>query len=218
MNLNFYNPSTMGASLENLQMNLQDQIDKLNQLKNLGLNQSNQPVQTISQEQRYYLDCGKREDWNEFLRINYGLTENQIFSDYKLFLQAKAELNENKDKEKLEEMKRKITAPSAKEKGNVHNLQPELYQQQSVQPVHSYEQPLCSEQMVQLQPNTSKEQYSSRQSNQILPTGREVPNNGIVVDARDITNSNNSNVKPNNINKLDENTRNYQDKGVKHVR
>lgn len=216
MNLNFYNPSAMGTNLENLQMNLQDQIDKLNQIRNIGLNQT--ANSQVKQTQRYYLDCGNREDWNQFLKINYGITENQIFSDYKLFLQAKAELNENKDKEKLEEMKRKITAPSAEEKGNVHSIQPELYQQQSVQPVHSYEQPLCSEQMVQLQPNTSKQQYSNRQSNQTLPTGHEIPNNRIVVDARDITNSGSSDVKSNTINKLDENTRNYQDKGVKHVR
>ena len=108
MNLNFYNPNTVG-SLESLQSNLEEQINKLQNLRNLPTNVNVQKAQAPLPEQRYYLDCGNKEDWVEFLRLNYNLTEKQIFDDYKLFLQAKAELAEDSNKEKLEAMKQKIS-------------------------------------------------------------------------------------------------------------
>lgn len=119
MNLNFYNPN-MNNNLENLQNTLQDQIAKLDQLKNISLNRNAQ-VQSPLQEQRYYLDCGKKEDWDEFLKINYGITETQIFDDYRLFLQAKIEINESQDKEKLELMKQKIKPSNVKKEINDTN-------------------------------------------------------------------------------------------------
>ena len=116
MNLNFYNPNNAN-NLESLQNALQEQINKLDQLRNMSLKpQVNQPLQ----EQRYYVDCGKKEEWDQFLKLNYGITEEQIFSDYRLFLQAKEELSQDTNKEKLEEMKRKIAPKRIKE--NASNI------------------------------------------------------------------------------------------------
>ena len=98
--------------MENLRNTLNDQINKLDQLRNVS-NQAYQPNNNQTnnpQPQRYYLDCGVKEDWQQFLKLNYGITENQIFEDYKLFLQAKAELHEDANKEKLEAMKNKLAS------------------------------------------------------------------------------------------------------------
>lgn len=111
MNLNFYQPDNNNY-LENLRNTLNDQINKLDQLRNVS-NQAYQPNNNQTnnpQPQRYYLDCGIKEDWQQFLKLNYGITENQIFEDYKLFLQAKAELHEDANKEKLEAMKNKLAS------------------------------------------------------------------------------------------------------------
>ena len=109
MNLNFYQPDNNNY-LESLRNTLTDQINKLDQLKNINTNTLQQNINTqTNQPQRYYLDCGIKEDWQEFLKLNYGITETQIFEDYKLFLQAKAELHEDKNKEKLEIMKNKLS-------------------------------------------------------------------------------------------------------------
>ena len=81
MNLNFYQPEN-NSYLENLRATLNDQLTKLDQLKNTTLNTLT-PQQNVTQPlqpQRYYLDCGIKEDWQEFLRLNYGITENQIFN------------------------------------------------------------------------------------------------------------------------------------------
>ena len=116
MNLNFYNPNNAN-NLESLQNALQEQINKLDQLRNMSLKpQVNQPLQ----EQRYYVYCGKKEEWDQFLKLNYGITDQQIFSDYRLFLQAKEELSQDTNKEKLEEMKRKIAPKRIKE--NASNI------------------------------------------------------------------------------------------------
>lgn len=119
MNLNFYQPEN-GNYLENLRNNLNEQIAKLDQLKNISLNQNQPKVNQPLQPQRYYLDCGIKEDWEEFLKLNYGITEAQIFEDYRLFLQAKVELSKDTDKEKLEAMKNKLK-PKQKGKVNVPN-------------------------------------------------------------------------------------------------
>ena len=123
MNLNFYQPGN-NDYIENLRNTLNENLNKLDQLRNLNLtaqtpqhNQVNQPLQP----QRYYLDCGVKEDWEEFLKINYNITERQIFDDYRLFLQAKSELHETADKEKLEAMKQKISPVKQKENRNVGN-------------------------------------------------------------------------------------------------
>lgn len=116
MNLNFYSPNHAG-NLESLQTALQDQITKLDQIRNIHLSNYNKPQNQNTQQspnlnpQRYYVDCGIKEDWDEFLRIHYNLTEKQIFEDYMLFLQAKAEIYEDANKEKLETMKKKLIAP-----------------------------------------------------------------------------------------------------------
>lgn len=149
MNLNFYNPNA--TTLESLQNSLQEQFNKLNELKSIQIGQQSAPkIQQPLQEQRYLVDCGNKEDWNEFLRLNYNLTEREMFDDYKLFLQAKAELSEDNNKEKLEAMKQKI-APR-KDVGNVqHTVYTNNNEQQSVQPVHTYQQPVCNEQLVPIQ-------------------------------------------------------------------
>lgn len=118
MNLNFYQPDNNNY-LENLRNTLNDQINKLDQLRNVSLNvasnnPNNQNVQPL-QPQRYYLDCGVKEDWEEFLKLNYNITETQIFEDYRLFLQAKTELHEDANKEKLEQMKSKLAPKQLKE-------------------------------------------------------------------------------------------------------
>lgn len=121
MNLNFYSPHNAN-SLEGLQAALQDQMEKLDQIRNISIsNSKTNQVQQSLQPQRYYLDCGVKEDWEEFLKINYNLTENQIFEDYKLFLQAKAEIYEDKNKEKLQNMKDKIIGPV----GNKNTTEPQ---------------------------------------------------------------------------------------------
>lgn len=121
MNLNFYQPEN-NSYLQNLRNTLDEQIGKLDQLKNLTLPNNNVPkVSQPLQQQRYYLDCGLKEDWDEFLRINYNLTENQIFNDYRLFLQAKAEVHKDEDQAKLEAMKDKIR-PQVRNSG-INNVQ-----------------------------------------------------------------------------------------------
>ena len=127
MNLNFYQPDNNNY-LENLRNTLNDQIAKLDQLRNVSLNPSgggqntnNTKVNQPLQPQRYYLDCGIKEDWEEFLKLNYGITEAQIFDDYRLFLQAKLELSQDNDKEKLEAMKNKLK-PKQQQKGHKVNV------------------------------------------------------------------------------------------------
>ena len=56
-----------------------------NQLKNLQQNIQNQFAPQNQTQQPYYLYCGNKNDWDEFLMLNYGITERNIFDDYKLF-------------------------------------------------------------------------------------------------------------------------------------
>lgn len=210
MNLNFYNPSHAN-SLEGLQNSLQEQIAKLNELKSVQIQGMNPPkIQQPLQEQRYYLDCGNKQDWTEFLRINYGLTETQIFDDYKLFLQAKAELNEDNNKEKLEAMKQKLS-PSRKEKGNVSNdlqsnvqsyVQPTTIQ--NVQPINN--EPIYNVSSTNVSNNTTS----------IQPM-QQVPVQGII-NASNSTVVGSTNANQANINKLAKNTLHNENKGVKYAR
>lgn len=116
MNLNIYGQNSP-TTIQDLEASLKSQYDRLNQLKlmsnNIQNNQTNlQPQQDIQtnniQSQRYYLDCGNKEDWDEFLKLNYGITEKNIFDDYKLFLQAKQEIIDEQGRSKLESMKERI--------------------------------------------------------------------------------------------------------------
>lgn len=202
MNLNFYNPSN-GASLENLQMSLQEQIEKLDQLRNLDFNQ---PRRQQQPPQRYYLDCGNQADWEQFLNINYGITEAQIFEDYRLFLQAKAELSQSQDKERLEEMKKKISLPNERRNNEQSHLQSAGVKQQPIQSFSSYEQPLRGQSLVQSQPTMG-------QSNFINANAGKIEQNKINGTA-------DTNIAPtsNFTNKLEENTNHNSYKGGKHVR
>lgn len=202
MNLNFYNPSN-SASLENLQMSLQEQIEKLDQLRNLDFNQ---PRRQQPPPQRYYLDCGNQADWEQFLNINYGITEAQIFEEYRLFLQAKAELSQSQDKERLEEMKKKISLPNERRNNEQSHLQSAGVKQQPIQSFSSYEQPLRGQSLVQSQPTMD-------QSNFINANAGKIEQNKINATA-------DTNIAPtsNFTNKLEENTNHNSYKGGKHVR
>lgn len=202
MNLNFYNPSN-SASLENLQMSLQEQIEKLDQLRNLDFNQ---PRRQQLPPQRYYLDCGNQADWEQFLNINYGITEAQIFEEYRLFLQAKAELSQSQDKERLEEMKKKISLPNERRNNEQSHLQSAGVKQQPIQSFSSYEQPLRGQSLVQSQPTMD-------QSNFINANAGKIEQNKINATA-------DTNIAPtsNFTNKLEENTNHNSYKGGKHVR
>ena len=203
MNLNFYNPNNLG-NLQDLQSNLQEQINKLNELKNLNITQPNQVIQQPLQPQRYYLDCGNKEDWNEFLRINYNLTEAQIFDDYKLFLQAKAELNEDTNKEKLEEMKQKIQ-PRRKEKGN--DTTQYVSNEQTKQSI--YQQPISTTNIQQ--PIQSNQFENIQQSNVQQPSVQQMPMQN-VINASNIPTNNNQHSNRFNENKLAKNTNNNENR------
>lgn len=114
MNLNFYptdfnqphiNPylNMLGVDTNKLVQNFQQTAE--NQLKQI----QNQFVpQNQDLQQPYYILCGNKKDWDEFLWLNYGMTEKNIFDDYKLFLQAKQELLEEQGQNKINTMKDKI--------------------------------------------------------------------------------------------------------------
>lgn len=102
---------------------------------NTGLQQQN--TQNMSTQQPYYLFCGNKNDWDEFLLINYNTTEKNIFDDYKLFLQAKQEILEEQDKNKLSNMKNRIsnsgnTSIDSTLKSNVKPSEPIVQQ-----PIHA---------------------------------------------------------------------------------
>ena len=173
MNLNFYNPHHT-SNLESLHNALQEQATKLDQLRNIDFNNARiaQPIQ----EQRYYVDCGKKEEWDAFLRLNYNLTETQIFDDYRLFLQAKAELHQDTNKEKLEAMKKKLSSPNQIASSNSLKTQANI-------------------------PPTPMNQLNMENIN-----------------ANNTSNAYNQPINEVNANRLEKNTRNNENKGVKYVR
>lgn len=118
-NLNFY-PNDLnntytpyGAMYNNnfdfkLQQMQQNASDRLNQVQELT-NQLVQPMQQSNNTQQpYYLFCGNKREWDEFLILNYGITENDIFNDYKVFLQAKQELADEQGQNRIDTMKNKL--------------------------------------------------------------------------------------------------------------
>lgn len=107
---NNFNPYANVLGLENNQafQNIQKNMEnKLNQVQQI---QNQFAQQTVQQEnkQPYYLFCGNKADWDEFLILNYGITEQAIFDDYKLFLQAKQEILEEQGQKQKDTMKEKI--------------------------------------------------------------------------------------------------------------
>lgn len=108
-NYNNFNPYANILGLENNQVfqNMQKSVeDKLGQVQQI----QNQFIQQNTQQENkpYYLFCGNKSDWDEFLILNYGITEQAIFDDYKLFLQAKQELIEEQGQQQKNTMKDKI--------------------------------------------------------------------------------------------------------------
>lgn len=103
MNLNFYqNPYANPYTNE--------QVNTFNQQLNGIINPSIQP-------QQYVLVCGNKTDWDEFLQLNYGLSEKEIFDDYKIFLQAKAEQSQQESQNKLQRFKEQLGGHNIKPSG-----------------------------------------------------------------------------------------------------
>lgn len=88
-----------------------------------------------SSRKPYYLYCGDKNDWDEFLQLNYGITEQIIFDDYKLFLQAKQELMEEQGQNKINNMKDKIRGNNFVNVDSTiqSNVKPE-YKQSNIKP------------------------------------------------------------------------------------
>lgn len=111
---NNYNPYTAISDYNsNFQKIQQDTQNRLQQLQSvIGVqphnNQYNIQQGIEKNKQPYYLFCGDKEDWDEFLLLNYGITEQTIFDDYKLFLQAKQELQNEQGQNKINVMKDRI--------------------------------------------------------------------------------------------------------------
>ena len=112
---NTYNPYIALSDYNNnlnFQKTQQETQNRLQQLQNIiGTPQqqfNNQQNNTQQNIQPYYLFCGNKNDWDEFLMLNYGITEDSIFNDYKLFLQAKQELQSEQGQNKINIMKDKI--------------------------------------------------------------------------------------------------------------
>lgn len=147
MNLNIYG-HTSSNNLQDLENSIKANLEKLNQLKLMSGSQPSLPqqIQPVSQQdfaqpqqlqpQRYYLDCGIKDDWDEFLKLNYGITEKDIFDDYRLFLQAKQEILSEQGKSKLEDMKQRIKSNKSviTENTNVQPMEQPTNVQQS-QPI-----------------------------------------------------------------------------------
>ena len=110
---NGFNPYNTLLGLDNnlnpqlIQKNLDNRLNQIQQLQNnyhVNQQQSNQE----ELKQPYYLFCGDKNDWDEFLMLNYGMTEKSIFDDYKFFLQAKQEILQEQGQNKIDSMKDKI--------------------------------------------------------------------------------------------------------------
>lgn len=136
MNLNFYNPSSVGGpSIDDLQKALQEQLGQLQKLKDFQLkgNGLNQPgINNMSIDQQintmnnppqnnqtqtpegFYDNFRNLKNWNLFLETVYELNDDQMLSDYKLFNKALAEVQENESQEKLNQMKTKLKNKSRK--------------------------------------------------------------------------------------------------------
>jgi hypothetical protein len=104
-----YNPYRYsGFNNQYTQQTLKEAENKLHQMQN-QINPNSAPQnQQKSNNPPYYLYCGDKDEWDEFLMLNYGITEQAIFDDYKLFLQAKQELLSEQGQNKIDFMKDKI--------------------------------------------------------------------------------------------------------------
>lgn len=112
---NAYNPYATLLGLDNnaglkfLQTEAENRLQQIqNQFSPYGAPQYAQQNTPNNNQQPYYLFCGNKNDWDEFLMLNYGITEQSIFNDYKLFLQAKQELLEEQGQNKIDTMKDRI--------------------------------------------------------------------------------------------------------------
>ena len=138
MNLNFYNPSASGPSIDDLQKALQDQLSELQKLKNYQINGNSlqQPninnlpidqqlnaIKNINNKQinppnntsdDFYNNFRNLKNWNLFLETVYGVTDDQMLADYKLFNKALAEIEENESQQKLNDMKDKLKSKTRK--------------------------------------------------------------------------------------------------------
>lgn len=127
---NFKNPYTPYGNMYGINhLNQQSLLDnKLRELQGIqqGIQQSQQGQQN---NKSYYLFCGDKADWDEFLYLNYGITEEDIFEDYKLFLQAKQELIEEQGKNRINNMKNKIVNNKMVDSTLKSNVKPKQVQE-----------------------------------------------------------------------------------------
>jgi hypothetical protein len=126
---NFKNPYTPYGNIYGGNNYNQSLLD--NKLKELQGIQQNlyQPQPNIQPNNKsYYLFCGDKADWDEFLYLNYGITEEDIFEDYKLFLQAKQELIEEQGKNRINSMKDKIANNKVVDSSIKSNVKPKQVQ------------------------------------------------------------------------------------------
>ncbi len=108
---NSYNPYATILGLDNgsgLQSVKKEAENRLQQIQSQISSQALQNQSSQQHQQPYYLFCGNKNDWDEFLLLNYGISEKAIFDDYKLFLQAKQEILEEQGQNKINTLKDKI--------------------------------------------------------------------------------------------------------------
>ena len=106
---------TADLNLQKLQQETENRLKQINQMtNNFGVRQPQVQQNVQQQEQPYYLFCGNKKDWDEFLMLNYNITEQSMFDDYKLFLQAKQEVLNEKGQTRINAMKDKIRGNNTK--------------------------------------------------------------------------------------------------------
>ena len=119
---------TADLNLQKLQQETENRLKQISQMtNNIGVRQPHMQQNVQQQEQPYYLFCGNKTDWDEFLMLNYNITEQNIFDDYKLFLQAKQEVLNEKGQTRINAMKDKI-------RGNNTRVQTDGIIQSNVKP------------------------------------------------------------------------------------
>lgn len=172
---NGYNPYITLLGLDNnagLQHIQKEAENRLQQIQNqIGLQNSimtqNQTQNQQQTQNQYYLFCGRKEDWDEFLMLNYGMSEQAIFEDYKLFLQAKQEILTERGQNKIDNMKDKIRS-----KNNDNRfVKLDATVQSNVKPT-TVQQP-------DIQPTTKQATDFNGNSNGISLGGGSEPNNGL---------------------------------------
>ena len=115
--LNFNINPTLDA--ESLLKSLDTQRANILKLQEMQQVQQNSPVHAIPKpapqiQLQYPVECVSKELFNEFLQVEYGISEDEFFAEYKLYLDAKQEIEQEKINDKKEKMKAKIKGGKSK--------------------------------------------------------------------------------------------------------